>query len=181
MKRIIALLLVCFLVFLCGCSSSRSIPDEVEQYAKKHNMECCTVDQLIEKGIVGEQYIVYGTISYVSFEDYAEGSDAYARVLDEYKDLPDGEYYCAMSFLDKMWYTFELDNNMECDIRYTGWNFKTDYFNVNKGDKIAVIVTVEDGYRPGTYEYTLVEKIWESRTSKTTIEEEYAAKITASK
>lgn len=47
----------------------------------------------------------------------------------------------------------------------------TDRLNINKGDEVAFVVVCEEVF-PGYYDYSVKKKIWESRHSEKTIEEE---------
>ena len=172
MKKLAVLLVaVVIMLSMAGCGKD-SFPSEVSEYAKKHALDLLTADKLKSTAVVGKKYVVYGTITSISFYNYEKGSaelkDAVSRADDKVKDIVRAELEGTMTY-----YVY-LSGTVEA-LKYEGWNFSAKMLRVNKGDEVAFIVTCEDGYVPGSYDYIITEKIWESRHSETTIEEDHDA------
>lgn len=172
MKRLIVLLLtIGIMLFMAGCGEG-SFPPEVTEYAKKHEMEMLSPGKLQAKAIVGKNYVVYGTVSSISFSNYKKGSSDLKQIVsnasEKMKDLVEAELKDTMSY-------YVYLSGLSTSLKYDDWNFPSRMLNINKGDEVAFIVSCEDGYLQGTYDYIIKEKIWESRHSETTIEEDHDA------
>lgn len=176
MKRLMSVF-VCCALFLSLCACGGGAPSEATDYAKKHQLECLSWEELKEESIVGETYVVYGTISEISYLNYAEGS----QLLEDCgSTLDDPSLAKSMqdSFRDTMTYYLYLDGDNilgNHEINYKASNKEYLYLNLNEGDKIAAVVTCEDGTGAGKYRYVLESSsdiIWKQRTSKTTVEED---------
>ncbi len=169
MKRLIALLLAAITLLLIPGCSTESIPSEVSEYARKHDIELLSVDKLIASAVVGKDYVVYGTISHISFYNYEKGSSDLEKVLsnvdERVKDIMEARYEGTMCYYVSL-------SGAVWSLEYEDWNFMPK-MKINKGDEVAFIITCEDGYSPGTYDYVIKQKIWENRHSDTTIEEDH--------
>ena len=142
MKKIVAVLLAAIMLLTAvGCES---VPSEVKQYANKHRMEIMDADMLNGKAVVGEEYVVYGTVTFASVRQNDGGRETSYSIM--FSGSPALKYKCYSS---------------------------TNMLKINKGDEVAFVVACEEGYSAGQYEYTIKSKIWENRTSEKTIEEEY--------
>lgn len=174
MKKLIALLLaIITLLFVVGCDAE-AFPSEVSEYAKKHEMGCLSAKGLKENAVVGKDYVVYGTISYISYRNYEKGSvdleDVVSSAAEYFKDIVETAYEGTMHYHVSL-------SGLTDFLEYEDRNFSHNMLKINEGDEVAFIVTCEDGYFSGTYKYTIKEKIWENRHSETTIEEDHDAEL----
>jgi len=169
-RPIVLLLAIVLLLSVAGCGEG-SIPSEVSDYAKKHELEVLSAEKLEANAIVGKRYVVYGTVSYISFKNYEKGSADLKELLSRYEGL--AKDIAESEFKGKMSYYLRCSGGPSMD--YDDWNFASKMLKINKGDEVAFIVTCEDGYTPGSYKYVINEKIWENRHSETTIEADHDA------
>lgn len=178
MKRIAVLFVVLFsaivIILSFSACGADPFPAEVSEYAKKHDLELLSAEKVKENAVVGKDYVVYGTISYISFSNYEKGS---ADLEDYLSDIEEDwiKDMIEMSVVGTMRYYISFSGGPFMD--YEAYNYSSKKLNINKGDEVAFILTCEDGYAPGTYDYIIKEKIWENRHAETTIEEDHDSLI----
>lgn len=169
MRKLPIFVFLIVLIMLSGCGTA--VPSEVSEYAKRHELEVISAEKLKSSAVVGRDYIVCGTISFINFHNYKKGSSDLQRAIsqadDRIKDMVEAELEGTMYYS----ISFVGGPSME----YDNYNFSFNMLKLNKGDEAAFIVTCEDGYSAGTYSYVIKEKVWENRQSDTTIEEDHDA------
>ncbi len=135
--------MVLFCVLLFSLAGCNSVPAGVAEYANKHEMEVLAGDKLESKSVVGKEYVVYGTISSIFVNTDEQGRSTSYTVMFSRGPI----------------------------MKYTTWaNVKP--LNVNRDDEVAFVVSCEEGYSAGSYSYVIQDKVWESRHSEKTAEEE---------
>ncbi|MBO4331198.1 MAG: hypothetical protein J5827_03900, partial [Oscillospiraceae bacterium] len=147
MKKLVVLFLAALAVLtLSGCGAG-AFPPEVSEYAKKHELELLSAEKLEKNAVVGKDYVVYGTVSYISFKNYGKGSDDLENMLSRFED----DYardIAEIMYTGKMSCYLRLSGGPSMD--YDDCNFTSKMLKINKGDEVAFVVTCEDGYLTGT-------------------------------
>ena len=105
--------------------------------------------------IVGRDYVVYGTISYISFSNYEKGSDDLETLLSGVDPMV--KAYAEAHYTGKMSYYLSLSGGPS--MTYMEYNFVPKMLRINRGDEVAFVVTCEDGYIPGRYDYVIKRRI----------------------
>ena len=170
MKKVLVSILV-FALILSLCACGAGAPAKVSEYAKRHELEVLSPEQLKSRSVVGKDYVVFGTVSSISFANYEKDSADLAERLSDLDGL--AREVIRENIEGTMSYRIVFTEGPP--MYYDDYNSALNMLKINEDDEVAFVVTCEDGYTAGTYRYSIKEKIWEARHSETTIEEDHDA------